>query len=255
MTDCAKNLAYREGSKLSEYERERCTLDLYVPDCAGPFPVLVWFHGGGLTGVSKDADEAVNVGRRLTAEGIVTAVHNYRLSPRVKFPDYIRDAAASVAWTQRHVGEYNGDPNRLYIGGHSAGGYLALMLTFDKQYLRAEGMDPAQLAGLVPISGQTLTHATVKNERNIAAEQIVVDEASVLHHLRAQIPPMLNICAENDMAARVEENALLVAWLQKIGAENVRLQVVPERDHGTIIHQIDRPDDTTAQALCAFIKG
>jgi acetyl esterase/lipase len=97
MTDCAKNLAYREGSKLSEYERERCTLDLYVPDGAGPFPVLVWFHGGGLTGVSKDADEAVNVGRRLAAEGIVTAVPNYRLSPRVKFPDYIRDAAASVA--------------------------------------------------------------------------------------------------------------------------------------------------------------
>ncbi len=255
MTDCAKNLAYREGAIIGEYERERCTLDLYAPAGAGPFPVLVWFHGGGLTGVSKDADEAVNVGWRLATEGIVTAVPNYRLSPRVRFPEYIRDAAASVAWTHQHIGKYNGDPNRLYIGGHSAGGYLALMLAFDEQYLREEGMDPAQLAGLLPVSGQTLTHAAVKAERGTPAERVVVDEASVLHHLRAQIPPMLNICAENDMAARVEENALLVAWLNKLGAENVRLQIVPERDHGTIIHQIDRPDDPTAQALCAFIKG
>lgn len=83
---------------------------------------------------------------------------NYRLSPRATHPAYIDDAAAAVAWVMKHIGEYGGDPTRVYVAGHSAGGYLTLMVGLDKAYLARYGEDADRLAGLFPVSGQTNTH-------------------------------------------------------------------------------------------------
>ncbi|ULT27161.1 alpha/beta hydrolase [Sphingobacterium sp. E70] len=90
---------------------------------------------------------------------------NYRLSPKEKAPGYIEDAATAVAWAFAHIASYGGDPAKIYVSGHSAGGYLALMVGLDSSYLHKYGVDANRIKGLAPISGQTNTHYTIK--RNV----------------------------------------------------------------------------------------
>ena len=119
------------------------------------------FTGGGLEGGGKEIPPVFQ-GRKIAVAGV-----NYRLSPRATHPAYIDDAAAAVAWVMKHIGEYGGDPTRVYVAGHSAGGYLTLMVGLDKAYLARYGEDADRLAGLFPVSGQTNTHFTIRKERNI----------------------------------------------------------------------------------------
>ena len=101
---------------------------------------------------------------------------NYRLYPKVKAPGYIEDAAAAVAWVFKNIGSYGGDPGSIFVSGHSAGGYLASMVGFDKSYLAKYDIDAYQIAGLIPFSGHTITHFTVREERGIEGTQPVIDE-------------------------------------------------------------------------------
>ena len=118
------DISYKSGSGLSEYERERCALDLYVPEGAADFPVIVWFHGGGLTAGDKAEATQAGIARSLAARGIGVASVNYRLSPRAGYPAYVEDAAASVAWVLDHIADFGGDPANVFVSGHSAGAHL-----------------------------------------------------------------------------------------------------------------------------------
>jgi len=95
------NVPYKTGDSLSSYEQKRCLLDVYLPKAGTEkrFATLVWFHGGGLTGGSKDADSTKKVALGLAQSGVAVVVPNYRLSPQAKYPAYIEDATAAVAWT------------------------------------------------------------------------------------------------------------------------------------------------------------
>ena len=138
------NLAYKTGEKLGEYETERCKLDLWLPPGGKNFATLVWFHGGALKGGSKDGSAAI--ARALTADGIAVAAVNYRLSPKATYPAYLEDSAAAVAWVRAHIAEHGGDPAKVFISGHSAGGYLTLMLAMDARWLKPHGLTPDSFA-------------------------------------------------------------------------------------------------------------
>ncbi|MGN1246305.1 MAG: alpha/beta hydrolase, partial [Muribaculaceae bacterium] len=129
------NVSYIEGNEADAYRVERCKLDLYVPEGKTGFPTVVFFHGGGLEGGEKFVPEL------LKEQGFAVVAPNYRLSPRAQHPAYIEDAAAAVAWTMRHIAEYGGTSSKVWVCGHSAGGYLTLMLALDKSYLGAHGVD------------------------------------------------------------------------------------------------------------------
>ena len=151
-----KDISYVPVSDTDAYRKERCKLDLYYPEQQKGFATIVWFHGGGLEGAGKEIPPVFQ-GRKIAVAGV-----NYRLSPRATHPAYIDDAAAAVAWVMKHIGEYGGDPTRVYVAGHSAGGYLTLMVGLDKAYLARYGEDADRLAGLFPVSGQTNTHFTIR---------------------------------------------------------------------------------------------
>ena len=124
-----ENIPYRSGAGLSDDEKAHCQLDLYLPAGGKSFPTLVWFHGGGLeTGDKKDT---AALARSFAQIGIGVVSANYRLSPKARYPSYVEDAAAAVAWTHAHIVEHGGDQDQLYVGGHSAGGWLALMVGLD----------------------------------------------------------------------------------------------------------------------------
>jgi acetyl esterase/lipase len=249
-----KDLAYRPENT-SAYEKERCKLDLYVPASSSgkEFATLVWFHGGALKEGSKDDEFSIRIGKRLAELGLRVAIPNYRLSPKATYPAYIEDAAAAFAYVRAHIAEHGGDPARVFLGGHSAGAYLTLMLGLDPKYLARCGLGTSCIAGLVPVSGQTMTHYTVREERGLPKDTIIADEAAPIHYARKDAPPLLIVYADKDMPTRAEENRYLVAALKAAGHRRVTEQMILDRDHGSVAGNIARPGDPAAEAILAFI--
>jgi acetyl esterase/lipase len=109
---------YNQGTSGDAYQQSQCVLELHIPQGARNYPTVVWLHGGGLTSGQREAPKA------LLDRGIAVAAVEYRLSPKVKANTCIEDAAAATAWVLKHVAEFGGSPGKVFIGGHSAGGYL-----------------------------------------------------------------------------------------------------------------------------------
>ncbi len=193
----------------TEYQKEKCKLDIYLPSNESEsFPVLVFFHGGGITGGSRG-------GPNLTSEGVCLVAPSYRLSPKAECPDYLNDAADAVAWTFKNIEKYGGDPNRVFISGSSAGSYLASMITMDKNWLDARSVDIDRIAGLIPVSGHMITHFTVRKEKGISASCGLSDEYAPLFHVRKTPFPIFIQCGDNDYPGRQEENRLFVSMMIK----------------------------------------
>ena len=215
-------------SAKDDYIRSQCVLDFYYPKGSKNYATIVWFHGGGLTGGGKEIPKA------LMDKGFGVIGVGYRLSPRAKAPAYINDAAAAVAWAFKHVGEYGGNSDLLFVSGHSAGGYLGMMLGFDKKYLNKYQIDANKIAGLIPFSGQAITHFTVRNERGIKDTQPLIDDYAPLYFVREDAPRTLLITGdrEMEMLGRYEENAYLLRMLKLTGHKRSRLFELQGFDHG-----------------------
>ena len=251
-----RDIAYKAGDKLSEYEKERCKLDLYVPAGKKGFPTVVWFHGGGLTEGNKGSTNKPWLAHSLAEAGIGFVAVNYRLSPKATYPAYIEDAAAAFAWTFANIAAHGGDPKCIFISGHSAGGYLTLMVGMDERYLRKLGVELSAIAGLLPVSGQTMTHYTVREERGIPSRYtITADEAAPVYHAAKSTPSMLVLYADNDMAARQAENEYLVEIMKGAGNKRVTGLLVRDRDHGTIASRLTGADDPGRLAMLEFIQA
>ena len=189
---------------------------------------MVWFHGGGLSRGERSVPEG------LREQGLGVVAVNYRLSPKVKSPAYIEDAAAAVAWTFRHIEEYGGSRERIFVSGHSAGGYLTSMVGLDKRWLAAHDIDADDIAGLIPYSGHTITHFTIRGERGIDGKQPVVDDMAPLFHVRNDAPPLLLITGDRDMEllGRYEENAYMWRMMQEVGHPSTELYELEGYNHG-----------------------
>lgn len=224
----ATNILYRTGTDLTDYAKERCRLDVYYPTGTTGFATVVWFHGGGLTGGNRFVPGA------LKGKDIAVVAASYRLSPRVKAPVYIEDAAAAVAWTFRHIPDYGGSTNRIFVSGHSAGGYLTMMLGLDKRWLATEGVEADRIAGLIPFSGQCITHFTVRAEQGIKDTRPVIDDLAPLNHVRNDAPPLLLITGDRnlEMLGRYEENAYLWRMMKLVGRADTELYELQGFDHG-----------------------
>ena len=210
------------------YMKSQCRLDIYYPKNVKDFATIVWFHGGGITGGSKE------IPRELMERGVAIIGVGYRLSPKVKAPAYIEDAAAAVAWAFNHIEQYGGNKKLIFVSGHSAGGYLGSMLTLDKQYLSKYKIDANSIAGLIPFSGQAITHFTIRQEQGLKELEATIDKYAPLAHIRADAPPMLIITGDREMElfGRYEENAYLNRMMKLAGNKTTRLYELQGFDHG-----------------------
>jgi acetyl esterase/lipase len=251
-----RDIAYKDDViSQTPYEQERCKLDLTLPADAKGFPTYVWFYGGGLKNGGKDLDSeyCAEIRASLARAGVAVVTPDYRLSPKVKYPAYVDDAAAAFAWTVKHIAAHGGDPRKVFIGGHSAGGYLALLVGMDPERLKPHGLTLGSVAGIAQVSGQVFNHYTVREERGQARYGITSDEAAPAFHIRKSLPPILTIYAQNDMLSRAEENMFFVTTLKAAGhTENYSLRV-DDRDHGTVGHNLRNDDDPARLAILNFI--
>jgi acetyl esterase/lipase len=130
---------------------ERQSLDVYVPPGAAKKPVVVFWYGGTW---SRGAKEWYRfVGASLASSGYVAVLPDYRLYPKVRFPTFIEDGAQALKWVHEHAHEFGGDPDAIFLMGHSAGAHLAASLALDPRYLRKVGGDPSWVRGWIGISG------------------------------------------------------------------------------------------------------
>jgi len=242
--ETSSDILYRaKDDNLTAYQKERCRLDLCCPISSKGFATIVWFHGGGLT----SGEKSIPKGLRNKGHAIVTV--NYRLSPKVPVTGCLDDAAAAVAWVIQNIKSYGGNPGRIFVSGHSAGGYLTSMLGVDHQLLKAHGVDAKKLAGLIPYSGHTITHFTVRKERGIDAKRPIIDKMAPLFHVRADAPPFLLITGDREleMLGRYEENAYFYRMMKVTGHEDIKLMEldgyghqIPEPAHPLLLKFVDR---------------
>ena len=221
------NLSYRPDSTEASV-RDACQLDLYYPKEQKNFATVVWFHGGGLTGGKRSIPKA------LKQKGIAIATVDYRLSPKVKVTECIDDAAASVAWIFEHIEKYGGSRKRIFVSGHSAGGYLTSMIGFDVSWLAKYDVDANSIAGLIPYSGHTITHFTARKEMGLRDTTPLIDRLAPLFFVRRDAPATLLITGDREleMLGRYEENAYFWRMLRVAGHPNVELFELDGYNHG-----------------------
>ena len=162
------------SSKTDSYSKERLKLDIHHHSEAKDLPVIVWFHGGGLTGGNKF------IPGELMDNGYVVVAPNYRLIPNVNVDDCIDDAAEAVAWVFANIRKYGGDPSKIFVSGHSAGGFLTSMVGLDKSRLNRYGVDADSIAALFPYSGQVITHFSDRKSKGIGELTPYIDNNAPL---------------------------------------------------------------------------
>lgn len=231
------NIPYREyqPNDTNTYMKTKCKLDVSYIRNGKKLPTLIFFHGGGLTSGGKFFPNGA-----LEDDSVIQVAAGYRLSPNVRCPAYIEDAAAAVAWVIKHINEYGGDVNKIYLSGVSAGAYLASMIYLDKSYLFRYGLDPDSLAGLFSYSGQMTTHYQVCNELfggSYTFDSKYIDKYAPLYHIRKTIKPIYFYTGDSslDLSGRYVQNVQISKELTKKGNSQIYYIQLKGFDHNTFL--------------------
>lgn len=246
-----RDLPYLDSAN---YADDKDKLDLYLPEGRINAPVIVSYYGNQLMGGDKSEDAFI--GQRFAAAGFVTAVVNYRLSPGVSHPAHVQDAAASFAWVKRHIKEYGGNPDRVFVIGYSAGAYLAALLSTDPRYLAAHQLSPRDIRGVVPVSAFYFVEgrgvAPDRDKSVWGTDRNVWVDASPAHHLQREGPPTLILYAERDEDWRRQQNVEVAAAMKAAGRTNVEIAMIADRNHATIWARVAGEGDDTAERIIRF---
>ena len=216
-------------------------LDVYVPlemparvRPAQGWPLVVFFYGG-----SWKYGERANyrfVGEALAARGIAAVIPDYRLYPEVRYPDFLKDNAAATAWAMREAARFGADPKRVFVMGHSAGGYNAAMVALDARWLGGESITPTQLAGWIGLAGP-YEFLPIENPdvKPVFLHPDTPLESEPIRHVSAAVPRTFLAAAPDDDLVNPERNTKqLASKLQKTGIP-VTLQIYPYTSHTTLI--------------------
>jgi acetyl esterase/lipase len=198
----------------------------------------MFVSGGGWSSGSKDW--VANVGAAFASKGIGVTAVDHRLQPDVTYSEQVDDLARAFAWIKGNIAGYNGDPARIVVGGHSAGGHLIGLLATGGQYLDAVGRN------LNDISGVLLVSAALDVGNRFGAGE--AQAASPINHVRAGLPPFLLLSAEDDMPGINEQAGAMKLTLETTGVP-VESVTIPRRDHFNIVHYIGAPADLATQTM------
>ena len=210
----------------------RQKLDVYLPDnmpAGSRLPVVIFFYGGGW--VDGDRGDYAFAGRAFAAQGFVALVADYRLVPQVLFPAFIEDGALAVKWARDNAARFGGDPARISLAGHSAGAYIAAMLSLDRHYLTNIGVDPGIIRAAALLSGPYDFYPfTDQRSRDALGAWPRPAETQPISFASADAPPMLLMHGTADTVVRPYNSKQLATKLTALGAP-VELRLYPGKSH------------------------
>lgn len=229
---------------------DRQRLDVWTPGrpaAGAQLPVVIFFYGGGwVAGSRQDYGFA---GSAFAGQGFVTIIPDYRLVPGVRFPTFVEDGALAVKWARDHAAEYGGDPNRITLAGHSAGGYEAAMLALDRHFLTDAGVDPkiVRAAALLAAPLDFYPFTDVRG-RDALGQWPRPAETQPITFARADAPPLLLAAGTADTVVRPRNSTALAARLTALGAP-VELKLYPGKGHVDLAKALSKPFRATVPVL------
>jgi arylformamidase len=257
----------------SDSGNQRHALDIYTPEKASAekLPVIFWIHGGGW--VVGDKDDVGLKPKALTERGFVFVSTGYRLLPEVSMEELIGDVAKSLGWVHRNIALHGGDPNRIIVGGHSAGAQLAALICVDERYLKREGVSFDVLQGCVPVDGDTYDIPkiimTAEHRQTLYGGKMFtlghrqkfgndpekhVDFSAVTHVERGKgIPPFLLLYFSGNPDTRAQAHRLEASLRDStISAKAFGKR---ETNHSQLNNDLGKPEDPATQELFKFLDS
>jgi acetyl esterase/lipase len=239
-----KNVPYVE----KDADPVRHRLDIFTPKGKKDIPVLLFAHGGGWKNGKKDEFEFL--GKTLAKHGVGVVTINYRLFPDVKFPANVEDVARAFVWTHLNIKKYGGSPDRLFVGGHSAGGHLVALLATDESYLKCHKLRLTDIRGVISISGLY----EIKRGRFPLFENSEegAKKASPLHQVKKGLPPFLLVYGDHDFPGFGGMAETFAKALREAKCD-VTCLMVKDRTHGSVALKIAEDGDPVQEAILHFL--
>ena len=252
-TDSPRNVAIHRNLEFDG--PNRLDLDVYAPANASGAPVVVFFYGGSWE--SGKRKWYSYVGKTLADNGIVVFIPDYRKYPDVQFPEFIDDAAKAMRWARDHATEFGGDPSRLYVMGHSAGGQIAALIACDSRYLKSVGMNIGELSGMIGLAGAYAFLPFVEEEPQIfGASEKSQHDSQPINFVQRKEPPLLLLQGEDDDEVEPSNAIKMAERAHAVGAA-AELKLYPDMGHASIILSLARGHSSRAPTLndiLAFIR-
>lgn len=211
---------------------ERQRLDVYSPRQARSRPVVIFWYGGSF--VEGSASEYRFVGATLARRGFVAVLADYRLYPQVTFPAFDVDGARAVAWVEQNISKFGGDPHRIILMGHSAGGHLAAFLALNHAFLEKHGADPRSIAGLVGLSGPYVLRPAPGTHYPAFPPPYTESDYQPIRFVDENAPPTLLLHGTDDQEVSPEQATQLRDALLSHHVR-VELHLYPHRGHADTV--------------------
>lgn len=230
----------------------RNRLDIYQPaNRTAANPVLFFVYGGSWN--SGDKDDYGFVGHAFAAAGYVTVIADYRLVPEVRFPGFVADGAKALAWINGNIAGYGGDPDRIFLAGHSAGAYNVMMLALDRTFLSAEGLPADLVKGAAGLSGPydflPLAVASTKAAFGNAGD---LEQTQPVTHVTSRSPPIFIATGDADRLVRPKNTRALASRLRAVGTRH-QTRIYPGVDHAGTLLALSRPLRTETPVLADIV--
>ena len=219
----------------------RQKLDIYLPkqNADGGSTVLIFFHGGSWHDGEREGYGFL--GRAFAARGFVTVIADYRKAPSVRFPAFVQDTASAIAWVHANISKYDGDADRIFIMGHSAGAHIAMMTALDPQWLAANKLTPNVIKGVIGLAGPYDFLPLTSDSSKIALGQWPdLTETQPITYARGDAPPLLLLTGDKDTVVKPRNSKILSEKIQALGGQQ-QLRIYPDVDHADIIMAVARP--------------
>lgn len=235
--------SYTLNADIAYGKQPRQKLDIYTPTSAQPptgWPVVVFFYGGSWN--TGERTQYQFVGEALAARGVLTLVADYRLYPEVRYPEFLGDSAQALAYGFDQATRLGGNPKRVFVMGHSAGGYNAAMLALDARWLHAQGHSPNELAGWIGLAGPYDFFPIINPDaKPVFFHPNYPENSQPIAFTPADAPRSFLAAAANDKLVNPQRNSVQLAEkLQAVGVP-VTLKLYPHSSHTTLIGAFSWP--------------
>lgn len=244
--EVAHSISYRLSTRQDADQRR---LDIYRNMSSGKNPVVIFVHGGAWR--SGHRRQYLPLGVSLALKRITTVIPSYSQAPAYRFPEPGRDIAAVVNWVRDNMSRYGGDPNKIFLAGHSSGVQIAALVALDPRYLAFHSLPPTVIRGVIALSG--IYEVPPGFDYAFGGEDERA-QASPSRFVREGAPPFLVVRGGNDAQLVLRQTGPFAESLQSRGVE-VETEVYPEEDHNSIIALASIRNSDLLQRIQGFVKA